>query len=489
MIEQEHVSVPPSTGRSLEFRLNGVELASAGDGSATISMRGLWIAPTIRAIEAPELLVSAYGMTARARPVATGSARMLLAGPLPEPWSATYAVDPGLLATATLQLVTADGQSFDVPVADQIRDTPDTAAPEERISASQERSRSIDVNGASAPSRLEELLARERTPASEAIYWHGQEVHHGPILEVRGVSKSYGDVPALEDVELQIDPGEIFALVGSNGAGKTTLVSIIAGLVAPDRGSVEIAGIDAGRDPLQARRLVGIAPQELGLYLTLTVRQNLRFFGKLAGLHPRVLEQRIEDVAAALGLSDLLQRTPQELSGGEKRRLHTAMAMLHRPPLLLLDEPTAGVDVQTRSQFLELVNELAADGAAVCYTTHYLQEVETLGASVGILERGRIIARGVVDELVAAAAQATIELRFTQAVPRELHQFGSVVDDGCLLRMEATDSAAAVTRSASLLGTWADHISSIHVVEPSFESAYLAITGHRIAETGEIHAP
>jgi ABC-2 type transport system ATP-binding protein len=447
---------------------------------------------------------------------------MLLAGPLPEPWSATYAVDPDLLSKATLQLVTADGRTFDVPVGDQIADASDVAPSEGRVAASKEPPRLTDgesgspggadglyrpvefapaapqrgvpepdpttVRDASGASPLEELLAKERTRTSDAIYWHGQEVHHGPILEVRGVSKSYGDLVALNDVDVQIDPGEIFALVGSNGAGKTTLISIIAGLIAPDRGSVEIAGIDVERDPLQAHRQIGIAPQELGVYLTLTVRQNLRFFGKLTGLHPRILEARIEEIGEALGLSHLLGRTPQELSGGEKRRLHTAMAMLHRPPLLLLDEPTAGVDVETRSQFLELVKALAADGTSICYTTHYLQEVEVLGASVGILERGRIIARGAVDELVAAAGQATIEMRFTQTVPRELHQFGSTEDDGCVLRMEATDSASAVTRSASLIATWADDISSIHVVEPSFESAYLAITGHRIAETGEIHA-
>src|SRR5215218_8626812 len=175
------------------------------------------------------------------------------------------------------------------------------------------------------------------------------------LLEIRSLAKSYGDVCALEDVDLDLAEGEILGLLGPNGAGKTTLISIVAGLWAPDRGTVRVGGIDVRSDPTGARALMGIAPQDLGVYLPLTVRNNLRFFGRMVGLRGRDLTGRVEEVADALELTGLFDRKAQQLSGGEQRRLHTAMALLHRAPLLLLDEPTAGVDVATRNRLLDLV--------------------------------------------------------------------------------------------------------------------------------------
>jgi len=191
-----------------------------------------------------------------------------------------------------------------------------------------------------------------------------------PALLIDDLHKSYGATVALAGVDLRVEPGTILGLLGPNGAGKTSLVSIVAGLRRPDRGRVEVCGIDAVRSPRQVRAQLGIAPQDTGVYLTLPVRDNLRFFAGLAGMRRAEAAARIDEVAAALGLESLLDRRASQLSGGERRRVHTAIALLHRPALVLLDEPTTGADVRTRAQILELVAELARAGSAVVYSTH-----------------------------------------------------------------------------------------------------------------------
>jgi ABC-2 type transport system ATP-binding protein len=302
------------------------------------------------------------------------------------------------------------------------------------------------------------------------------------VLDVAGVRKAYGEVVALDGVDLTIAPGQILGLLGANGAGKTTLVSIVAGLRAPDAGSVRVGGIDVQSDPIAARRLIGIAPQEIGVYLQLTVRQNLRFFGRLMGLRGRDLERRIDEIGSALSLERLFDRRAFDLSGGEKRRLHTAAAMLHRPPLLLLDEPTAGIDVETRQALLALIKRLAGDGVGICYTTHYLHEVEALGASVAILERGRVIARGDLDELIAGSGGAVVEIRVAGDVPAPVAALGTVDGDRSLLRIQSEDPTAAVQRALASVARAGETVTSIEIVEPSLESVYLTVTGRRYEE-------
>lgn len=301
------------------------------------------------------------------------------------------------------------------------------------------------------------------------------------MLEVRGVTKAYNDVIALRDVNLEIAPGEVLGLVGSNGAGKTTLVSIIAGLRKADAGSVRVGGVEIADDLPRAQAAIGLAPQELGVYLQLTVQRNLRFFGKLAGLVGASLAARVAEAADALDLEDLLDRTPQELSGGEKRRLHTAIALLNRPPLLLLDEPTAGVDVRTRARLLQTVARLADDGVAVCYATHYLHEIETIGASVAILEDGSIVASGRVAEVVAAAGRAIVEMRVVGSVPPSLPVVADGEADGeVVVRITPEDPVAAVPQVLEAVSDVGGQVKSLEVMQPSLESAYLSLTGRRV---------
>ena len=302
------------------------------------------------------------------------------------------------------------------------------------------------------------------------------------MLEARGLRKSYGARSALGGVDLDIAAGEIVGLLGPNGAGKTTLVSILAGLIRPDAGSVTIGSIDAVAHPRRIRPLLGLAPQETGLYPTLTCRENLQFFAELAGLRGRRLRIAVDEVAAALQLTDLMDRRAQHLSGGERRRLHTALALVNRPPLVLLDEPTTGADVQTRAQLLHFVGELAADGAAILYSTHYLTEIEQLGVSVVILDQGR--------------GHRPRKRRRTRRHPR--HQRGRAdlhgpvpplracsaptETDGSVLRVHTAEPGVVTAAILEDLGARANELRSVRIVQPSLESVYLELTGRHYVQ-------
>ncbi len=299
-----------------------------------------------------------------------------------------------------------------------------------------------------------------------------------PALAVERLEKSYGATLALAGVDLRVEAGTILGLVGPNGAGKTSLVSIVAGLRRPDAGRVEVCGIDVVRSPQAARSLIGFAPQDTGVYLPLRVRDNLRFFAGLAGLSRNEARARTDEIARSLGLTTLLDRRALQLSGGERRRLHTAIALLHRPPLVLLDEPTTGADVRTRTQILDLVRGLARDGSAVVYSTHYLHEIEDLHAAVAFIDRGRIVAQGSTNDLIQRHGTSALELTFAGAVPASARVDAAVVD-GTTVRIRAADPAAQAARLLRALGSDARSLQSIEIVRPSLESVYLTVTGRR----------
>jgi len=303
------------------------------------------------------------------------------------------------------------------------------------------------------------------------------------VLEVEGLTKRYGDRVALDEVSLTVAPGEVCGLLGPNGAGKTTLVSIIAGLRSPDAGVVRVDGRDAAGGGRAVRSAVGLAAQETGIYPTVTVRQNIELFAGLAGLSPRDTAARLAETSAVLELDHLLDRQARQLSGGEKRRLHTAMAMVHRPRLLMLDEPTTGVDIATRARLLDAISRLAReDGCAVLYSTHYLPEVEQLGASVAILDHGRILVRGSLDQLVAAHGSGVVELSFEGPAPA----LPGAEVDGTVARV-VTDQNPGPVAAAVLgsLGAAAERLVSVDLVRPSLETVFLALTGRAYASDGE----
>jgi ABC-2 type transport system ATP-binding protein len=298
------------------------------------------------------------------------------------------------------------------------------------------------------------------------------------VLEVEGVRKAYGDRPVLRGVDLRIEPGEVTGLLGLNGAGKSTLVSVVAGLLPADAGRVLIGGVDVARHTRKARAMLGLAPQDLGIYPSVTVHDNLLLFGRLAGLRGAKLRERIEKVADALELEKLFGRQGRALSGGEQRRLHTGLAMLHEPKLLLLDEPTVGVDVATRGRLLQAIRDLAAEGVAIGYSTHYLAELETLRASVAVLHDGTIVRRGTLAELVDAHGTAAVDLTFDERVPAGLDFGPDAVVRGTTVRMPSTDPAKTAAEMLGLLGDHSSAVRSVELVRPNLETVFLSITGH-----------
>lgn len=219
------------------------------------------------------------------------------------------------------------------------------------------------------------------------------------MLDVQGISKSFGALRAANNVTFQVEAGEIYGLLGPNGAGKTTTISMISGLLRPDAGRVAVGGADVWTNALKAKALMGVAPQELAIYEELSARENLEFWGQVAGLKRAEAKKRAGELLETLALADRGKDAVKTYSGGMKRRINIGCALLHRPKLLLLDEPTVGIDPQARSNILELVRQLSRDGTAILYTTHYLEEAELLCQRIGIIDQGRLLAEGTLSEL------------------------------------------------------------------------------------------
>jgi ABC-type multidrug transport system ATPase subunit len=298
------------------------------------------------------------------------------------------------------------------------------------------------------------------------------------VLVVRGLRKSLGGRPVVRGVDLDIRSGEIVALVGPNGAGKTTLVSTVAGVRTPDAGTISVAGARDGPQRGDVRRRIGYAPQELGVYPTLTADGNLRFFGQLYGVPADDLDERIGAVARQLRLAPLLPRRVEQLSLGEQKRLHTAAALLHRPELLLLDEPTTGADVETRAAVLEAVRGLAGEGAGVLYVTHYLREVEELGASVVMIDDGEVRARGSVGDLVRDLGTAAVVLTFDgPAPPSPLADVRATVDGDVLTVFAADPAGTAAELMQALDDAARARLVNVELLRPGLDSVYLAVLG------------
>lgn len=291
------------------------------------------------------------------------------------------------------------------------------------------------------------------------------------MLTVTGLRKRWGPVQALDGFDLRIEPGEICGLIGHNGAGKTTFARIVAGLERPDAGTVVAAGANLTTAPRSARRLIGLAPQELALYPTATLRENLRLYGGLAGLRRTELRAELAAVAEALALTDVLDRPIATLSGGQQRRAQAATVLLPRPRVLLLDEPTVGADPTTREALLRLVRTRADEGAAICYTTHYLPELEHLDATLAVAASGRVIARGNRADLLDCLP-GEVTVTFTGAVPDHLAQPSTPPGE---LRFSAADPAQALARLLRDLGPDTAKVRTAAIREPSLDDLYRSL--------------
>jgi len=232
------------------------------------------------------------------------------------------------------------------------------------------------------------------------------------IVELTGLTKVYRgmDRPALDDLSLAIEPGRFFGLLGPNGAGKSTMLSILCGLRRPTRGQVRILGQDVGAAPQAVKAVLGLVPQDLALYPTLTARENLEFFGRMQGLAGSRLVERVAACLRMAGLEHSANRRAETYSGGLKRRLNLVIGLIHEPKLLILDEPTVGIDPQSRHFIHESLRQLHRDGMSIIYSTHYMEEAEQLCDDIAIIDRGRILARGSVHDLLRKHREGGLEI-------------------------------------------------------------------------------
>ena len=294
---------------------------------------------------------------------------------------------------------------------------------------------------------------------------------------------------AVDGIGFEIGPGETYGLLGPNGAGKTTAIRLICGLLRRDGGTVEVNGVTLDERRTSAKRHIGYVPQEVALYPDLTPEENLAFFGKLYGLRGQPLRTRVDEVLELVSLADRRKDRVDSFSGGMKRRLNIAAGLLHQPSLLILDEPTVGVDPQSRNAILESVDSLGGSGLAVLYTTHYMEEAERLCDRVGILDHGRMIAEGTQRELVSLVAeQARIELEATgdmqrlQAACAAVPGVASATVTAEGVHLLATDGRRLLPQVFEAAERAGASVASIEVVEPDLEAVFLHLTGTALRE-------
>ncbi|MEO8700405.1 MAG: ABC transporter ATP-binding protein [Kofleriaceae bacterium] len=305
------------------------------------------------------------------------------------------------------------------------------------------------------------------------------------ILSLRGLGKDYGTRVAVAAVDLEVARGECLGLLGPNGAGKTTTISMACGVVTPTRGTVAVAGIDLKRDPFAAKAKLGLVPQDLALYEELSGTQNLAYFGALYGLTGATLRERSDWALGVVGLRDRARDPVKQYSGGMKRRLNLAAGLIHKPALLVLDEPTVGVDPQSRNHIFETVRTLRSEGMTVVYTSHYMEEVEALCDRVAIMDNGAIAATGSIAELIAQHAGKGIELGLTgDAVQLAAAATAAAVHAS----VERTDSTLHIVPIAGLAPVIAAieatgaTIARIESREATLETAFLALTGKTLRD-------
>jgi ABC-2 type transport system ATP-binding protein len=306
------------------------------------------------------------------------------------------------------------------------------------------------------------------------------------LLAIENLTKSYDGHPALAGISLRVHEGELFGLLGPNGAGKTTFMSIVSCLMDASSGVAMLKGRRLSTRDIEVRRLIGLVPQELAIYNELTARENLRFFGELYGVKPPELDRRIDATLSAIGLADRQHDRAGTFSGGMKRRLNLGAALIHQPTLLLLDEPTTGVDPQSRNHIFDEVRRLNQTGVTIIYTSHYMEEVEALCSRIGIIDHGRLIACDTLDGLLRQL-DGLIRLRVAQTPPtfreRLQHLPGvKLTERDGSLDLETADVKSLLTRLMALMIEMHVDLTSLEIQEPNLERVFLHLTGRALRD-------
>ncbi|MFO7697211.1 MAG: ABC transporter ATP-binding protein [Anaerolineae bacterium] len=326
------------------------------------------------------------------------------------------------------------------------------------------------------------------------------------MLEVENLSKQFGSHFAVDGVSFSVEQGEVFGLLGPNGAGKTTTISMLTGVLEPSGGTARIGGHDIRTDMAQAKKLNGLVPQDLALYPTLSARANLNFFGQIYGLRGKALRERVDDVLRIVSLAERADETIETYSGGMKRRINIAAGLVHQPELLFLDEPTVGVDPQSRNAIFDSVQQLnRSRGMSIIYTSHYMEEVELLCDRAAIIDQGKIIAMDTIKNLVGLLGGGIIQLGVTRADPalmtalaalpgvKEAQIVPAVPAEGTVAREGQTDGGTQIKLMADhardalvgvigMLNARDVDLTALEILEPNLESVFLHLTGKKLRE-------
>jgi ABC-2 type transport system ATP-binding protein len=310
-----------------------------------------------------------------------------------------------------------------------------------------------------------------------------------PAIEAHGLQKRFGTQQALDGVDLVVPRGTVLGLLGPNGAGKTTTVNILATTLRPDGGTARVLGVDVARDPNRVRGLIGLAGQYAAVDGTLTGRENLRLIGTLTHLSRRAVRRRADELLEDFGLTDAGDRLARTYSGGMRRRLDLAAALVHQPPVLFLDEPTTGLDPQSRNDLWETVRSLVRDGATVLLTTQYLEEADQLADRIAVVDHGRVITEGTAAELKQRLGTTVVDLGFADAAGAAgAHQvlsplgLGTVALEGNALHIAVREGPRALMDALRALDAAGLEPATATVREPSLDDVFLSLTGRRAEE-------
>jgi len=309
------------------------------------------------------------------------------------------------------------------------------------------------------------------------------------LIQMNHVVKRYGSRVSVDHLQLRIEEGEVFGLLGPNGAGKSTTIKMLSGLLAIDHGEMIVDGLSVAKDPIGVKRRIGLVPQDLAIYENLSARENVTFFARLYGLRGALLKERVDEALEFVGLKERQKEKPGSFSGGMKRRLNIACAIMHHPKVIIMDEPTVGIDPQSRNHILESVRRLNEMGSTIIYTSHYMEEVAALSTRIGIIDQGRLIACGTQEELRAKVGKdeqiviragqlsepAVAELRRHPGIKQ------AIVNEDTLELL----TASAQAYLQDILFVLARHqvkIQSLTQIEPDLETLFLSLTGRTLRD-------
>lgn len=310
-----------------------------------------------------------------------------------------------------------------------------------------------------------------------------------PAIEVLNLHKSFGATQAVQGVSFEVQQGEIYSLLGPNGAGKTTTISMLSCLLRPNDGDARIMGHSIRSDGVGVKSVLGVVPQEIALYEDLTARENLNFWGKMYGLRGSALKTRVTEVLDVIGLADRANERVGKYSGGMKRRVNIGVALLHKPKVIYMDEPTVGIDPQSRRNILDSVVALKDQGMTVLYTTHYMEEAQELSAHIGIMDHGKMIASGTHDELVRLiGGQTRIDLTLSTDGATVIQEWQAVegvkriTTENGVVSVLVADSNLILPRLFEIATRHSIRITSVDIQEPNLEAVFLHLTGRALRD-------